>query len=497
MATEPRNPNIPVNIVTRPPEFSLSPQKVLIITQGAGSHASGTILENPQIEELDSLLGADSLANFAIRTFRKFDDTTEVDVLSVLESTGEQATAVITVGGDSTETGNLELIIGDEEFKISVPVANGATKEQVATSIKTALDSINSPFTAAVGSGVSAHIVTITFAVKGLWGNDLYVLSRNSIAGITQTITHFSGGTIATATDLNTAGVLKTAINKRYQTIIFDDHSINESSVRTYLEELLEIKNISMEGSAFYVLRTTNANITAKATVDSFVIGINAERTDGTPNAIYNTIPILKMARFAAIARGLRFTEGSDLSLYNANKTDIEGGLTQVTLPYTNMDLGLGTPLNPMTREDQEAYEQLGFSVDDYYNNKTVLGRLKTLYKTDPDGNSDETYQDQNDVDARYVIKEFFIKELKSEYPQHRLLEGSLGTGISTQDIRAYIDKLYVRLSLYSILDSAYKAEFLKRLIITKAPKGVNLVIVIPIESKVGGLYFFNIQLTL
>ncbi|EAM8330400.1 phage tail protein, partial [Salmonella enterica] len=91
-------------------------------------------------------------------------------VIAVPESTGAAATVALTVTGEATETGTVNVYTG--RTRVQAPVTSGDDAAAVAVSIK---DAVNAnpdlPFTATSEAGV----VTLTARHKGLYGNEIPV----------------------------------------------------------------------------------------------------------------------------------------------------------------------------------------------------------------------------------------------------------------------------------------------------------------------------------
>lgn len=111
------------------------------------------------------------------------------------DGAGAKATATLTVAGAATEDGTLEFIWGGRRRRVGV--VKGDTAATVAAAIKAADDDDGDSQTT---SAVVAAVVTASARHKGAYGNNLVVVAnyytgQKTPAGITVTITAFTGGT--------------------------------------------------------------------------------------------------------------------------------------------------------------------------------------------------------------------------------------------------------------------------------------------------------------
>lgn len=116
------------------------------------------------------ICGAGSQLARMVGAYRKTDPFGELYVIAVPESTGAAATVALTVTGEATETGTVNVYTG--RTRVQAPVTSGDDAAAVAVSIK---DAVNAnpdlPFTATSEAGV----VTLTARHKGLY------LARNML----------------------------------------------------------------------------------------------------------------------------------------------------------------------------------------------------------------------------------------------------------------------------------------------------------------------------
>ncbi|HBA7889871.1 TPA: phage tail protein, partial [Escherichia coli] len=91
-------------------------------------------------------------------------------VIAVPEATGAAATVTLTVTGEATESGTVNVYVG--RTRVQAPVTNGDNVTTIASSIQDAINAVPTlPFTASSLAGV----VTLTARHKGLCGNEIPV----------------------------------------------------------------------------------------------------------------------------------------------------------------------------------------------------------------------------------------------------------------------------------------------------------------------------------
>lgn len=156
--------------------------RTLIIGQklAAGNGAVNTPLLVSRTDEAKTLAGQGSIAARMHEIYRANDATGEVWML-LLDDLGAGVAAInsITVTGNATESGTLNLYIAGQ--KLQIAVVTGDTPTIVATAIAAAINAAtNLPVTATSAVGV----VTVTCRHKGLVGNDVkFQLNYRGLAG--------------------------------------------------------------------------------------------------------------------------------------------------------------------------------------------------------------------------------------------------------------------------------------------------------------------------
>ncbi len=124
----------------------------------------------PSADYARQICGAGSQLARMVEAYRQTDPFGELYVIAVPEATGAAATVTLTVTGEATETGTVNVYVG--RTRVQAPVTNGDNVATIASSIKDAINAVPTlPFTASSSAGV----VTLTARHKGLCGNEIPV----------------------------------------------------------------------------------------------------------------------------------------------------------------------------------------------------------------------------------------------------------------------------------------------------------------------------------
>lgn len=198
----------------------VAPQVILIL----GQYNSGkTPTDNIPVriynkEEAWDKYGRGSLlARLSEKVFLGNKGQTEVWTCPLADNgSGVLAEAEIAISGTASATGTLSITVGDRI--ISIPIANGMTATNAATSLKNAINAdLDCMFTADSTSGD----VTLTSRHKGIFGNDYQVflnprLTDSTPSGLTVSVTQTASG----ATNPEIATALGNLGDKFYTVIV-------------------------------------------------------------------------------------------------------------------------------------------------------------------------------------------------------------------------------------------------------------------------------------
>ncbi|EOK2707136.1 phage tail protein, partial [Escherichia coli] len=124
----------------------------------------------PSADYARQICGAGSQLARMVEAYRQTDPFGELYVIAVPEATGAAATVTLTVTGEATESGTVNVYVG--RTRVQAPVTNGDNVTTIASSIQDAINAVPTlPFTALSSAGV----VTLTARHKGLCGNEIPV----------------------------------------------------------------------------------------------------------------------------------------------------------------------------------------------------------------------------------------------------------------------------------------------------------------------------------
>ncbi|EHK6606564.1 phage tail sheath subtilisin-like domain-containing protein, partial [Escherichia coli] len=124
----------------------------------------------PSADYARQICGAGSQLARMVEAYRQTDPFGELYVIAVPEATGAAATVTLTVTGEATETGTVNVYVG--RTRVQAPVTNGDNVTTIASSIQDAINAVPAlPFTASSSAGV----VTLTARHNGLCGNEIPV----------------------------------------------------------------------------------------------------------------------------------------------------------------------------------------------------------------------------------------------------------------------------------------------------------------------------------
>lgn len=124
----------------------------------------------PSADYARQICGAGSQLARMVEAYRQTDPFGELYVIAVPEATGAAATVTLTVTGEATESGTVNVYVG--RTRVQAPVTNGDNVATIASSIQDAINAVPAlPFTASSSAGV----VTLTARHKGLCGNEIPV----------------------------------------------------------------------------------------------------------------------------------------------------------------------------------------------------------------------------------------------------------------------------------------------------------------------------------
>lgn len=409
-------------------------ERLLVVGQndGTGTAASGALIENIGNDGAwDTLFGERSPLAYALRRIRSVNSETYISAIGLDAALGaNQASGTIEVSGDATSDGYVEVAVNSQRFSTyTVAVDNGDTAETIAEGIVAA---INADPQALVTATSLLGVVTVTASVAGAFGNDIPIkVVALTATGTNIFLTELSGGGV----DPSLTGVLDVVGETRYAGVAWQFES-DPDTVADWLDARFNAQNVELDGRAMVTAVGTYAELLTKLQSEnskSLVYGVNRLLDTNTQQG--GSIvehPFGITSDFMAV-RALRRTPGAIISDYvvSQNTLDQFGGVHTNTKPYFNTPmvyLDVEDAVNAWTTEEQDAIEEAGGALFGSNAARTgvIAGAVPTTYKTDADGNPDQTYATLNNVDAETAYRGYIATATRVNYPQFRATGGAL-----------------------------------------------------------------------
>lgn len=458
MTQQVSKPDITATIVGASNEVANAAQKILVIGQkvAGGSTTSGTLYQNITETNIASYFGRNSMIANQLRALKDENSKSQVDAIPLDDNAaGVAATGSVAFSGTATENGTLSIIIGSEtDNKYDLSVTSGDTANDIGAALETAVNAdADAPFTASNSSGT----VTITCDNDGTEGNQIGLRAKTTIAGIATTLVKLNGG----SGNPSLTGLFDVIDGIRYQTIVFPA-TYGLTELKTELTSRWDADNKILDGMAIVCKTDTLALLKSTYTSENnqqlAILGNALIDNADHRGPVVMEIDYKVSARIAGI-RALRLTANEAISSITVAGTngarDSFGGDAIRSLPYHNTPL-TNFPLAPsglgFTSTEIDELETAGVSVfgNNVANNAVIMGAFVTSYKTDAAGNTDVSFKYVNYVDTMSGIREYQFNNLKSQYAQTRLTDGTLQAGrnmANSDSIESYLIKLYGDLS--------------------------------------------------
>lgn len=450
-------PSVTFSIIPASALASVTAQKTLIVGQmlsGGTATAGDLIQDHPDDGSENTLFGQRSHLAGMVRAFKRENKVSQLDIIPLADDVGAtQGTCVVAFTGPSTEAGEIYITIGSEnDHRYEVSIAEGDSATDIGDALVTLITSDgDAPFTAANVTGT----VTVTAENGGTLCNDWGVKYEGTVAGVTTTLTGWSGG----ATDPSLTTALDPIANIRYQTIVWP--AVYDITVPgDELDAKFNVTNKVMDGVVIQGQADTLANL------KTYVSTLNSQSIVVLGQAVANTSDRKGPATFEFLdniasqvgaIRALRLTSDAAITRYltTVAAKDQFGGIAIGSLPYFNTALhnaGIANPVDEFSDEDLTELSNNGVAVygPNRAFNGTIIGEVVTTYLTDNAGNPDTSYKFLNTVDTASLIREFFFENFKRRYAQTRLTDGDLLPGrdmANEASIRAFCGELYDELA--------------------------------------------------
>lgn len=443
--TEINRPDVNMPIVGAGGTIINATRRIEIVgTMGAaGTATEKELYSDVQANQIASLFELDSEisdAFFAVRgdsEVAAFNNVTPIDIIPLLEPAGGTACIkTATFSGAATAAGTIEVGVANSRYgyrNIAVPAETSGVatdNEDVAALVATAFsDATKLPVTIAV-DGITLSKVNCTYNHKGIQGSDFTLWVKVDVPGITCALAVDTPG----VGEPTLTGLYSVNGNTRYTGIA--QTGWDEAVLQAHLEERYNTNNRTLDGTGYITRNKTAADAkTELAGIDTNVLNLQYEGIETASWWISDSMWETGLARSAQLAalRALRLTDGADTSKYVATETgldDASGGIELASLPYMNtpmpwpiMQTGFG-----YSATEVEEIAALGGIVAG--NNDTgsavVLNDVVTPYKSNPQGDPDDTFHFQNTYDQITEARSYYLINIKKEMRQSRATPGQL-----------------------------------------------------------------------
>lgn len=215
-------------------------RKILVVGQQLASATALPLTLNRITGDsmADELYGRGSMLGEMAKMVRKANSYTEMYAMGLEDiAQGAAASATVTMLGTATQAGTLALMINGVSVQVGVSIGDEA--ETIAGNIITAITAKPATQVTATAKAEAAATVVLTVKWKGVTGNDSdvrlnYYAGEKTPAGISATLTAFSGGT--GTPDIQ--AVVAALGDDWYTDIIFP--YLDTQSLNTIRDELLE-----------------------------------------------------------------------------------------------------------------------------------------------------------------------------------------------------------------------------------------------------------------
>ena len=469
MGSPTSNPRVNIQLLPAALVDAFEDRRDLIVgqIQGSGTATSGALVTDVHLKtdaEILGLFGAGELYG-RIWSWRSAVNVAnggvipKLDVIGVAKSgTGVAAAASVAFTGTATSAGTITIAVVDErKFSMDIAVASGDTASDIGEKVDTAVTYLSfAPFTSSNTTGT----VAITANDPGTVGNSYGIKASGAVAGISYTVTGFTGG----ANDPTLTAILDGIEGRRYAGLSWPEFWAGDLIIATdEMDARFNASNAIMDGVVFHGRSSTAANAaSAVASLNSQSLVIMGNNKLAA--TLHKGPAVLQPADWVAAyfmgARDKRLSTGAQIAdLITATNAprDATGGPALASLPYFNTPLRQ-TPVTG-TQNIYSAAEQLELEDNGFTSfgvnpagNAMIMGPVVTTWTTDAAGNANNSFHYLNYVDTGSVCREIIFRTLKATFAQSRLTEGDLLPGRAIENAASIKSKL---VAIYKVLADA------------------------------------------
>lgn len=419
-----------------------SEHRVLMLGQmtSAGTATAGELNSDVQDASFDTLFGAGGMLSDGKDMFRLTNKVSKLDVIALDDPAGTAAVGNILWDGTSTEAGELEVCGGSERNALAtIEVPSGTDSDAMAALVTTAFSTLTSAVCTVTTDGTTTDQNNLTYNHDGSEGNYQAIYVKGTVAGITWTITGYTGGAgVPTLTN-----VFDVTGTQRYQTVIIPG-SYGTTELAEFLDGRWNVTNRILDGVGIVTVVDAYADhATALASENSKCVVYNIGVESSTSNYKGREVAENAFAQSCDLAasRSLRLTTDANVSTVvdaRGGALDNFGGPALCSKPYFNTPsqsptiwAGLG-----LTDTQADALQDLGGTIigNNVAGTTLLYSDVVTTYKTDASGMSDSSFKYLNSVDTNSVGREYMFNNVKRDIAQSRLTSGDVVAG------RAYVN---------------------------------------------------------
>ncbi len=461
-------PKATVNILSAKTATSLDARSILLVGQktSGGSAISGDLKDVLTEADFNNYFGKNSHLAIAGRSLIKTLSISSIKPkISAIglddNASGVSATGSFAISGTATESGQFTFYVDSiKNGAYTIDITSGDTAVSIATKLKAKIDAnLLSPVSAAL----STSTVNLTAVNKGLVGNSIGLKYKGFVAGLSIVITAMTGGANNPVLTTLFDNIKNSAI--RYTAIAYP--SEYTLSILTELtESRINIDNNVLDGVG--IIASTKTFADNNVLLDSLnqksldvVCNRKIDNANHKGGAIFENN--LTIASVIAAIRELRLTIDANISSIMSNGETL-GGSYNAAIPYFNT-IALELPIidigNNYLSEERDELKNSGGSCPQNNGSNTYIDINKqfTTYKTDNSGNVDKTYQSLNTLDTMSIVREYFFRSIKKDFPQHALTSGQVVPNRKMVNKQTFIGALcsyYTELSGLANLNSSY-----------------------------------------
>jgi phage tail sheath gpL-like len=413
---------------------------LVVQKQNTGLQPLGLWADVGNSEDLATLLGPKSMAQQAVKAFKKINQQSPLDVYVLSDDgTGTFAAATVTFTGTAVRAGVVKIAVSSAlSHTFSLTVLPSSTPTSLASAFAAVVNASTAPVTAAAAAG----IVTLTYTHRGLEGNNESIRITPGSTGISVAATPFSGGSV----NPTLPSLQALAGNVRYFCIACPETYLT-SALISDLDLRYNQDNEILDGRVYQTKTDSHGNLVVWLDTQNSKSQVPILRrlvSNSTNQGAHSCEPSIKEASEFAALTTFRLTEGTDMTSIGQVNTggllDFIGGVAIASLPYHNLPVKVSRIPAQLDWSYQEQRDLEAGGGVFYGNNRTntavIIGAANTTYKFDSSGAQDPTFRSLPHVDMFSLYRELRVRNTREFTKSKRMTSGDLvdNRGIVTVD---------------------------------------------------------------